>query len=164
MLSLVFGFVSLSDETWYYHNENEGKVIALDYQMFGKGIVAAELYYIHYLSWAVYDFDGIEENIKEYHNTLLANGVANYSLSDLLDDFVSVVVGALFALLNLTVMSKPEPFFNWFKGISGEEKAKEVMKFFDQGLFNKSFLILTSLYVRDKENFLLVKSLDAKNA
>ena len=132
--------------------------------MFGKGIVAAELYYIHYVSWAVYDFDGIEENINEYHKSLLANGVANYSLSDLLDDFVSVVVGHLFALLNLMVMSKPEPFINSFKGIFGEEKAKGLKKLFDQGLFNKCFLILTSLYVRDKENFLLVKSLDAKNA
>ena len=92
-LSLLFGFVSLSNETWYYHNENEGKVIALDYQMFGKGMVACEIYYMHQISWAIYDFDGIEENIKEYHNTLLANGVTNYSLSDLLDDFVSIVVG-----------------------------------------------------------------------
>ena len=157
-MSLFFGFVTLSDETWYYHNEIEGKVIAVDYQMFGKGTVAAELYYIHYISWAVYDFDGIEENIKEYHNNLLANGVANYSLSDLLDDFVSVVVCGLFALLNLMVMSKPEPFLNSFKGIFGEEKSKGMIKLFDQGLFNKTFLILTSLYVRDKERFLLVKS------
>ena len=142
----------------YYHNENEGKVIALDYQMFGKGTVAAELYYIHYISWAVYDFDGIEENIKEYHNTLLANGVANYSLSDLLDDFTSIVFGGLFALLNIMLITKPEPFMNSFKGIFGEEKAEGMVKLFDQGLFNKCFLILTSLYVRDKENFLLVKS------
>ena len=56
------------------------------------------------------------------------------------------------------VMSKPEPFLNSFKGIFGEEKAKGMMKLFDQGPFNKCFLILTSLYVRDKENFLLVKS------
>ena len=148
----------ISNENWYYHNENEGKVIALDYQMFGKGMVAGEIYYMHYISWAIYDFDGIEENIKEYHDALVANGVTNYSLSDLLDDFVLCGVEQLFALLNFLVMSKPESFINQFKGIFGEEKAEGMMKLISLGLFNKCFLILTSLYVRDKENFLLVKS------
>ena len=126
--------------------------------MFGKGTVAAELYYIHYISWAVYDFDGIEENIKEYHNALLANGVENYSLSDLLEEFTSILFGGLFSILNLVLTTKPEPFMNSFKGIFGKEKAEGMVKLFDQGLFNKTFLILTSLYVRDKEKFLLVKS------
>ena len=148
----------ISNENWYYHNENEGKVIALDYQMFGKGMVAGEIYYMHYISWAIYDFNGIEENIKEYHDALVANGVRDYSLSDLLDDFVLCGVGQLFALLNFLVMSKPESFMNQFKGIFGEEKAEGMMKLMSLGLFNKCFLILTSLYVRDKENFLLVKS------
>ena len=155
MLSLILYPLN---ENWYYHNEIEGKGIALDYQMFGKGIVAGEIYYMHYISWAIYNFDGIEENIKEYHDALVANGVTNYNLSGLLDDFVMSGVGQLFALLNFMVMSKPETFINQFKGIFGEEKAEGMMKLISLGLFNKCFLILTSLYVRDKENFLLVKS------
>ena len=94
----------------------------------------------------IYDFDGIEENIKEYHNALSVNGVVNYSLSELLDEFTSIAFGGLFALLNMMLITKPEPFMNSFKGIFGEEKAEGMVKLFDQGLFNKTFLILTSLY------------------
>ena len=37
--------------------------------------------------------------------------------------------------------------------ISGEEKAEGMIKIFeDTGLMNKAFLILTSLYIKDKDN------------
>ena len=40
--------------------------------------------------------------------------------------------------------------------ISGEEKAEGMIKIFeDTGWMNKAFLILTSLYVKDKDNFML---------
>ena len=118
---------------------------------------------MHTLSWAIYDYDGIEENIKEYHNALVANGVTNYSFSELLDDFVSTVAGYLINLIFMMVTIrlvtiKPESIINLFKNFAGEEKMKGFMKVLDKGLFSKSFLIMTSLYVRDKESFLLVKS------
>ena len=113
---------------------------------------------MHTLSWVIYDYDGIEENIKEYHNALVANGVTNYSFSELLDDFVSTVAGYLINLIFMMVTIKPESIINLFKNFAGEEKMKGFMKVLENGLFNKSFLIMTSLYVRDKESFLLVKS------
>ena len=113
---------------------------------------------MHTLSWPVYDYDGIEENIKEYHKALVSNGVTNYSFSELLDDFVSTVAGYLINLIFMMVTIKPESIMNLFKNFAGEEKMKGFMKILDKGLFNKSFLIMTSLYVRDKESFLLVKS------
>jgi hypothetical protein len=113
---------------------------------------------MHTLSWAIYDYDGIEENIKEYHNALVANGVTNYSFSELLDDFVSTVVGYLINLIFIIVITKPESIINLFKNFAGEEKAEGFMKLLAKGMFSKSFLIMTSLYVRDKESFLLVKS------
>ena len=40
--------------------------------------------------------------------------------------------------------------------ISGEEKAEGMKKIFeDTGWMNKAFLILTSLYVKDKDNFFI---------
>ena len=114
---------------------------------------------MHTLSWVIYDYDGIEENIKEYHNALVANGVTNYSFSELLDDFVSTVAGYLINLIFMMVISKPKSIINMFKKFYGEEKAKDFMKLLaNHGLLSKSFLIMTSLYVRDKESFLLVKS------
>ena len=35
------------------------------------------------------------------------------------------------------------------------EKAEEVKKLFESGCFNKPFVILTSMYVNDKQNFLM---------
>ena len=120
--------------------------------------MSSEIFYMHTLSWAIYDYDGIEENIKEYHNALVANGVTNYSFSELLDDFVSTVAGYLINLIFMMVTIKPESIMNLFKNFAGEEKMEGFMKVLDKGLFNKSFLIMTSLYFRDKESFLLVKS------
>ena len=120
--------------------------------------VTSEIFYMHTFSWEIYDYDGIEENIKEYHNALVANGVTNYCFSELLDDFVSTVAGYLINLIFMMVTIKPESIINLFKNFAGEEKMKGFMKVLENGLFNKSFLIMTSLYVRDKESFLLVKS------
>ena len=33
--------------------ENKGKVVALDYQMLGKGLVACEFWYMQILSWGI---------------------------------------------------------------------------------------------------------------
>ena len=84
--------------------------------------------------------------------------MTNYSFSELLDDFVSTVAGYLINLIFMMVTIKPESIINLFKNFAGEEKMKGFMKVLDKGLFSKSFLIMTSLYVRDKESFLLVKS------
>ena len=44
-------------------------------------------------------------------------------------------------------------FHMFFKCRFREEKMKGFMKVLDKGLFSKSFLIMTSLYVRDRESF-----------
>ena len=62
------------------------------------------------------------------------------------------------AILTIDVcnMMKPETFMKIMYKISGEEKAEGMKKIFeDTGWLNKAFLILTCLYVRDKDNFLI---------
>ena len=108
--------------------------------------------------WVLRNYEDFEENGREYHNALVENGVKDYSLAEFFDDLEMAAVEYLVNILNTLNMSKPETFINLFRKMCGEEKAEGMMKVFKQGLFCKSFLILTSMYVKDKDNFLLVKT------
>ena len=53
---------------------------------------------------------------------------------------------------------KPKTFMKMMTTISGEEKAENMTKIFEEtGWMNKFFLLLTGLYVHDKDNFLIPK-------
>ena len=43
------------------------------------------------------------------------------------------------------------------RSVIGDEKAQDFMTLIESGLFVKPILVLTSLYVKDKDNFLIVK-------
>ena len=48
----------------YGTGENEGKIIAVDFQMAGSGLVTVDLVYFLVMSWRVRNYDEIEELIK----------------------------------------------------------------------------------------------------
>ena len=52
---------------------------------------------------------------------------------------------------------KPETFEKMIRSVIGDEKAQDFMTLIESGLFVKPILVLTSLYVKDKDNFLIVK-------
>ena len=139
----------------YGTGENEDKVVALDYQMLGKGLVACEFWYMQVLSWGIRKYEDFEESGIEYHNALVRNGVKDYSLAEFFDDLEMAIVEYLVNMMNTIHMGKPETFMNLFRKMCGEEKAEGFMKVFKQGMFCKSFLILTCMYVKDKDNFLM---------
>ena len=142
----------------YGTGENEGKVIAVDYQMFGQGLVAIEFLYMTYLCWDVQIFEEREEIAKEYHNALVENGVKDYSLAEFLDEFEMSCVLFLLNMINTFGMMKPETMESLLRKVSGEEKGEAFLKLMKEGgPFNKAFIIMTSMYVEDKTNFLSVK-------
>ena len=55
-------------------------------------------------------------------------------------------------------MMKPQTMMDMFKNMLGEEKAEAFMELCKLGLFNRPIIIMTSMYVKDKDNFLLVKT------
>ena len=48
----------------YGTGDNEGKVKALDFQLFGAGMVAIDFVYLLYISWGVGNYDEVEELAK----------------------------------------------------------------------------------------------------
>ena len=68
---------------------------------------------------------------------------------------MAIVTRYLQGIGMLTMMS-PASFKKLFTGISGKEKADHLIKTLeDTGAMNKTTLILTSLYAKDKDNFLV---------
>ena len=54
---------------------------------------------------------------------------------------------------------KPKTFMKMMTTVSGDEKAENMLKIFEEtGWMNKAILLLTGLYVKDKDNFLSVRS------
>ena len=58
---------------------------------------------------------------------------------------------------------KPTTFKKMLKAFSGEDKEDDWIRIFEQGCLVQPVLILTSLYVIDKENFLLSDHLKLLN-
>ena len=60
---------------------------------------------------------------------------------------------------------KPKTFMKMMTTVSGEEKAENMLKIFEvTGWMNKAILLLTDLYVKDKENFLSVKKIPVQSS
>ena len=64
------------------------------------------------------------------------------------------LVDSILMLLSLCTGMKPKTFFTMYTSITGEEKAEQFKKIFESGMMSKSMLMLTCLYVENKENFM----------
>ena len=95
----------------------------------------------------------------EYHNELVQNGVCDYDWSRFLLDFEKALVERVVVNISICNMLKPKTFMKICITISGDdEKADQWKKIFeDTGVATKPILLLTCLYVKDKENFLIPK-------
>ena len=94
----------------------------------------------------------------EYYNALVQNGVADYDWSNFSLDFEKALVEKAVGVISLFNTMKPKTFMKFMTTISGEEKADGMVKVFEEtGLMTKPILLLTCLYVKDKENFLIPK-------
>ena len=86
---------------------------------------------------------------------MIENGVLDYDWSRFLQDFETALVEACISLISMCNDMNPQMFIRVFKAFF-EEKADEVIKVFEKmGVLTKGLLRLTSLYVKDKDNFLV---------
>ena len=86
---------------------------------------------------------------------MIENGVLDYDWSRFLQDFETALVEACISLITMCNDMNPQMFVRVFKAFF-EEKADEVIKVFEKmGVLTKGLLRLTSLYVKDKDNFLV---------
>ena len=140
----------------YGTGENEGKVIAVDFQMAGSGMAVIDVTTLLTSSWHISNFQEIEDFAREYHSTLVENGVKDYNWIEFKNDFELIIVERMLVLTDLLTMMKPTTFFNMVTKWGNEQKADGIKKAFDSGFFNANVLFLTSMYVKDKDNFLIV--------
>ena len=94
----------------------------------------------------------------EFHNSLVENGVTDYDWSKFSLDMEKALVENVLVIINLCHQMKPKTFMKMMTTISGEEKADHMAEIFEKtGWMNKAILLLTCLYVKDKETFLVPK-------
>ena len=95
--------------------------------------------------------------VLEYHRSLVSNGVEDYSLEDFLTDVqIGLCENLITSLFNCNMM-KPDSIKKMLEDFVGKDKSGEVIKILEKGSTTKPFLILTGMYLQDKENFLIVK-------
>ena len=102
------------------------------------------------------DYD-INQFTLAYHQELCENGVQDYGLEDFLMDIQLAICEKVIQLLATAKDSAPQKYQALLTKFFGEEKADDFLKIFERGCIVQPVLILTSLYVKDKDNFLLVK-------
>ena len=95
----------------------------------------------------------------EYHNSLIEHGVSDLDWPKFLHDVEMALVETVLLTLKMCTEMKPKTFMKMMTTVSGDEKAENMLKVFEEtGWMNKAILLLTGLYVKDKDNFLSVKS------
>ena len=130
----------------------------LDWQTYGSGLVSIEFMTLLYFSQNIQSYEEVEELAKEYHQGLCDNGVKDYDLEDFLMDIQLAICEKVLLLLVNAMESKPEKQQELLtKFINDEEKVEELLKILERGCAVQPVMILTSLYVKDKDNFLIVK-------
>ena len=136
-------------------NENEGKALALDFQLIGTGLVSVDLVYFMVAATGLYDFEDWEYACKEYHTILVENGVTDYSWSELQTELEMCLV-ELHTSICFATMTTPEEMLKDAMKNAGD-KAEDIKKLFESGFLITPILLLTGIYARDKTNFLIVK-------
>ena len=138
----------------YGNDDNAGKVVALDYQMAGLGRAVTDLFYFFNLSFSMHNFNDVMDLVKQYHASLLEHGVNNYSWEELADEFKMLVVDFSFQMISTMKWMKPKHMRNFCKALG--EKGAEFEKILECGFYTKCFILLTSMYLKNKNTFLIV--------
>ena len=110
-------------------------------------------------NYDVKNWDEIAELLSEYHHNLCLNGVNDYPLEDFLVDVKIATAVFVINVLKTAIELSPEKFKSFMKGLMGGEKGEEFVKIVTKkGGLSKHILLLTSIYVNDKDNFLVTNS------
>ena len=137
----------------YGQGEKEGEIVAIDFQLAGTGRSLGDFTYLMLMSLSVHSFQDIMDILKEYHNQLTSHGVQDYSWSEFEQDFECSMIELLIMELSMFTMMKPKTIMKMADGWG--EKSEDAKKIFGNGMYAKVFLIVTDLYLKDKDNFMI---------
>ena len=94
------------------------------------------------------------ELVKKYYEALSTYDVENYSYQDMKRDFVFAALEYMVIKLIKYENFGPEKYRKFILQLFGDEKWEELKAKFKNGLDASMILLVTSLYLNDKENFL----------
>ena len=90
-------------------------------------------------------------NVDRFKNPKMTN------FSPLCSDVEMALVESTINSIDMCSGMTPESLIKLFKGMAGgEDKAEGFIKILELGLFNRCFVYLTNIYVKDKSKFLMV--------
>jgi hypothetical protein len=138
----------------YLAQNGEVEVTALDFQMVGPGIAVSDIIRLFILSRRHGSLTEDVGLLKKYHEALVLSGVENYSYDELEQHFIL----GIFEYLTRTLFDlsgfKPKRLVKMYEGSFGKEKWLGMKQILDSGSSCYAFLFLTSLYMKDRDNFI----------
>ena len=126
--------------------------------MFGKGLVSNDVVNFISFSYDVKNWDEIAELLSEYHHNLCLNGVNDYPFEDFILDVKIATSESVVEILKNAADLSPENIKKLMKGMAGEKGEEFVNVVTKKGGLAKNILLLTGIYVSDKDNFLMANS------
>ena len=136
----------------YGDGENAGKIVALDFQMTGKGLAIFEFFYLILMSLSAHSLTDLIDIAKEYHNVLISHGVEDYSMNDFEKDIEVLSIELCLQYVGMMPSLKPKALEGFLEGWG--EKSEDAKHIFGNGMHAKVFMMATSKYLKDKETFM----------
>ena len=133
----------------YGVDENEGKIVCFDFQGVGMGRVATEFVYFCSCMPVISDISSLA---KVYHNALVSNGVKYYYWDEFKEDLIVQLGESTLKYIMDGAEISPKQFKEIMMMFG--DKAKAMEKLYDLGVYAWILVILTDLYVKNKEGFL----------
>ena len=137
----------------YGEEEKEGDIVAIDFQLTGTGLAVFDFCYLIMMSLSVHSFQDLMDILKEYHDQLTFQGVNDYTWSELEKDFECAMVELIMVITSMFGMMKPKTIMKMTEGWG--EKSEDAKKIFGNGMYAKAFIIVTDIYLKDKDNFMI---------
>ena len=89
------------------------------------------------------------------HHTLEEQGVTNYDWAEFKDDIETTLIAMTANIIGMMTFMKPNTISKMSEGF--QEKGEDFKKLFDNGIYAKFFLFVTSIYLSDKDRFMVVE-------
>merc|ERR1719494_177368 len=150
-----------SDNHMFRSAHSNDEVVALDFQFTGLGMVAIELNYFLQLLPSVKSWKDIEDILKVNHKALVENGVNDYNWATFIHEFTVFLLDRV--MLTVFFASDVDDYIKFWIQIYGPDKRKLVDILVKSGVMSRFFVMATSLYMADKENFMTNEAMSKRN-
>ena len=139
----------------YQEDEDGVKVVAFDFQGVGYGAAISDV--IKLLAYSKSHVSLAEEFdlVQRYHEALiLTRTVEDYGYDEVKQHFIVAMTEVMVRMIVDYARQKPETLIKLLKSMFGEEKWNETQRIFGSGMHQTIFLMMTSMYLHNKDAFL----------